>query len=204
MRKVKFDSSFTFKYSPRKGTKAIEYDDQLIEDEKQRRLTKVIELQKINTELRNQSYVNKVVDVLIEKKSKRNETKWAGRTDSNKWVIFDRLDFNMNDIVPVLITKSKGITLYGVITKKTKAVLIVHLYGLTADAIKISNYCSENNIFLVEDAAEAHGQVIENKKCGSFGQISTMSFYANKHVTTGEGGIILTDSDKFYQQEFAD
>ena len=86
------------------------------------------------------------------------------------------------------------------ITKKTKAVLIVHLYGLTADAIKISNYCSENNIFLVEDAAEAHGQVIENKKCGSFGQISTMSFYANKHVTTGEGGIILTDSDKFYEQ----
>ncbi len=113
MRKVKFDSAFTFKYSPRKGTKAIEYDDQLGEDEKQNRLTKVIELQKFNTELRNQSYVNKVVDVLIEKKSKRNESKWAGRTDSNKWVIFNRLDFNINDIVPVLITKSKGITLYG-------------------------------------------------------------------------------------------
>ena len=120
MRKVKFDSAFTFKYSPRKGTKAIEYDDQLGEDEKQRRLTKVIELQKFNTELRNQSYVNKVVDVLIEKKSKRNESKWAGRTDSNKWVIFNRLDFNINDIVPVLITKSKGITLYGEIIKKAK------------------------------------------------------------------------------------
>ena len=120
MRKVKFDSAFTFKYSPRKGTKAIEYDDQLSEDEKQRRLTKVIELQKFNTELRNQSYVNKVVDVLIEKKSKRNENKWAGRTDSNKWVIFNILDFNINDIVPVLITKSKGITLYGEIIKKVK------------------------------------------------------------------------------------
>lgn len=120
MRKVKFDSAFTFKYSPRKGTKAIEYDDQLGEDEKQSRLTKVIELQKFNTELRNQSYVNKVVDVLIEKKSKRNESKWAGRTNSNKWVIFNRLDFNMNDIVPVLITKSKGITLYGEIIKKVK------------------------------------------------------------------------------------
>ena len=120
MRKVKFDSAFTFKYSPRKGTKAIEYDDQLGEDEKQNRLTKVIELQKFNTELRNQSYVNKVVDVLIEKKSKRNESKWAGRTDSNKWVIFNRLDFNINDIVPVLITKSKGITLYGEIIKKVK------------------------------------------------------------------------------------
>ena len=120
MRKVKFDSAFTFKYSPRKGTKAIEYDDQLGEDEKQNRLAKVIELQKFNTELRNQSYVNKVVDVLIEKKSKRNESKWAGRTDSNKWVIFNRLDFNINDIVPVLITKSKGITLYGEIIKKVK------------------------------------------------------------------------------------
>ena len=121
MKKVKFDSAFTFKYSPRKGTKAIEYDDQLGEDKKQHRLTKVIELQKFNTELRNQSYVNKVVDVLIEKKSKRNENKWAGRTESNKWVIFNRLDFHVNDIVPVLITKSKGITLYGEITKKVRA-----------------------------------------------------------------------------------
>ena len=114
------NSAFTFKYSPRKGTKAIEYDDQLGEDEKQSRLSKVIELQKFNTELRNQSYVNKVVDVLIEKKSKRNESKWAGRTDSNKWVIFNKLDFNINEIVPVLITKSKGITLYGEIIKKVK------------------------------------------------------------------------------------
>ena len=120
MNEVKFDSAFTFKYSPRKGTKAIEYDDQLEEDEKQRRLTKVIELQKLNTELRNQSYVDNVVNVLIEKKSKRNENKWAGRTESNKWVIFNRLDFKINDIVPVLITKSKGITLYGEISKKVK------------------------------------------------------------------------------------
>ena len=120
MNEVKFDSAFTFKYSPRKGTKAIEYDDQLGEDEKQRRLTKVIELQKLNTELRNQSYVDNVVNVLIEKKSKRNENKWAGRTESNKWVIFKKLDFKINDIVPVLITKSKGITLYGEISKKVK------------------------------------------------------------------------------------
>ena len=120
MKKVKFDSAFTFKYSPRKGTKAIEYDDQLDEEEKQRRLTEVIRLQKYNTKLRNQSYVNNVVDVLIEKKSKRNENKWAGRTESNKWVIFNKLDSNINDIVPVLITESKGITLYGEITKIVK------------------------------------------------------------------------------------
>ena len=79
MRKVKFDSAFTFKYSPRKGTKAIEYDDQLGEDEKQNRLAKVIELQKLNTELRNQSYVNKVVDVLIEKRV--NEVKVNGQEE---------------------------------------------------------------------------------------------------------------------------
>tara|TARA_Y100000591_G_scaffold323154_1_gene340496 strand:- start:1119 stop:2402 length:1284 start_codon:yes stop_codon:yes gene_type:complete len=120
MRRVKFDSAFTFKYSPRKGTKAIEYDDHLVESEKQRRLTKVIELQKFHTELRNQSYLNNVVDVLIEKRSKRNENKWAGRTESNKWVIFNKLDFNVNDIVPILITKSKGITLYGEISKNVK------------------------------------------------------------------------------------
>ncbi len=120
MKEVKFDSAYTFKYSPRKGTKAVEYDDQLTEDEKQKRLIKIIELQKLNTHLRNQSYLNNVVDVLIEKKSKRSEDKWAGRTESNKWVIFDKLNFNINDIVPVLITKSKGITLYGEILKKVK------------------------------------------------------------------------------------
>ena len=120
MNKVKFDSAFTFKYSPRKGTKATEYDDQVSEDEKQNRLTKIIELQKSNTKFRNQYYVGSVVNILIEKKSKRSENKWAGRTESNKWVIFDRLGFKINDIVPVLITKSKGITLYGEISKKVK------------------------------------------------------------------------------------
>ena len=120
MNEIVFDSAFTFKYSPRKGTKATEYDDQLSEDEKQNRLNKVIEVQKSNTANRNQGYIGRVVDVLIEKQSKRNKNKWSGRTNSNKWVIFDRLDFEINNIVPVLITKSKGITLYGEILKKVK------------------------------------------------------------------------------------
>jgi perosamine synthetase len=80
------------------------------------------------------------------------------------------------------------------ITKRTKAVLVVHLYGLTAEIEKIEKYCNENNIILIEDAAEAHGQIAGNRKCGSFGLISTMSFYANKHVTTGEGGLLLTNN----------
>ena len=120
MRKVRFDSAFTFKYSPRKGTKAIEYDDQLDEVKKQHRLTEVIKIQKYNTELRNQSYVNNVVDVLIEKQSKKNQNKWAGRTESNKWVIFNKLDSNINDIVPVLITESKGYNFVWGNNKKVK------------------------------------------------------------------------------------
>jgi perosamine synthetase len=69
----------------------------------------------------------------------------------------------------------------------------VHTYGLPADAVKISKFCIENNVSLVEDAAEAHGQNIDGLKCGSFGKMTTFSFYANKHITTGEGGMVLTD-----------
>lgn len=80
-------------------------------------------------------------------------------------------------------------------TENTKAILMVHLYGLTAEAQKIEKYCEKNGILLIEDAAEAHGQKESQKFCGSFGLISTMSFYANKHITTGEGGMVLTDDD---------
>jgi perosamine synthetase len=87
-----------------------------------------------------------------------------------------------------------------VITKNTKAVLLVHTFGLTADAKNIVDLCSENNIHVIEDAAEAHGQFESKIKCGSFGLISTFSFYANKHITTGEGGAILTDSEEVYKK----
>ena len=58
----------------------------------------------------------------------------------------------------------------------------------------------KRNITIIEDTAEAHGQSIENKMCGTFGQISTFSFYANKHITTGEGGMILVDSEDLYKK----
>jgi len=120
MNDVKFDSAYTFKYSPRKGTKATEYDDHIDENIKQDRLAQVIVLQKSHTIIRNKKYEGNIEDVLIEKTSKRNEDKWAGRTDSNKWVVFDKSNYRVNDIVPVLITKSKNITLYGEISKKFK------------------------------------------------------------------------------------
>ena len=81
-------------------------------------------------------------------------------------------------------------------TNKTKAILMVHTYGLTSDAVAISEFCEKNNLILIEDSAEAHGQTFNNKKCGSFGLISTFSFYSNKHITTGEGGAVMTDSEE--------
>ncbi|MBI04401.1 MAG: tRNA (N6-isopentenyl adenosine(37)-C2)-methylthiotransferase MiaB [Pelagibacteraceae bacterium] len=121
MEEVMFDSAFTFKYSPRKGTKAIEYEDQVNEKIKQERLEELINLQKSHTVFRNQSYIGKIENVLIEKESKRKSSKWAGRTDSNKWVIFDKDSAKIKDIVPVLITESRNITLHGKIMNKAKA-----------------------------------------------------------------------------------
>ena len=81
-------------------------------------------------------------------------------------------------------------------SKNTKAVLLVHTYGLPAEANDIEAFCKEKNLILIEDAAEAHGQTDNDRVCGSFGEISTMSFYTNKHITTGEGGAVLVDSDE--------
>lgn len=86
------------------------------------------------------------------------------------------------------------------VTSRTKAVLVVHTYGLSSEIKKISEFCSKNNLYLIEDAAEAHGQTDQNLKCGSFGDVSTMSFYANKHVTTGEGGMVLTNSEAHFEK----
>ena len=90
MDEIKFDSAFTFKYSSRPGTKASEYKDHVLEREKQERLEMVIAKQRAHTKKRNEDFVENIEDVLIEKESKRSSNQWAGRTDSNKWVIFDK------------------------------------------------------------------------------------------------------------------
>ena len=117
MNEVKFDSAFTFKYSSRPGTKAAEFEDHVPEDEKQSRLDKVINLQREHTKYRNEKYINNIENVLIEKDSKRSSKQWAGRTDSNKWVIFDKKSEGIGDIVPVKIKSAFGITLQGEIKK---------------------------------------------------------------------------------------
>ena len=113
MNAVKFDSAFTFKYSLRSGTKAAEYSDHLPETEKQKRLEEVIKLQKHHTLYRNKAIIDQVEKVLVEKVSKRSTAHWAGRTDSNKWVIFPKEETQIKDIVPVLINDAKGISLHG-------------------------------------------------------------------------------------------
>jgi len=121
MEEVKFDSAFNFKYSPRRGTKASEYDDQIAEDVKQDRLSRVIELQKKHTLERNLDLVGSTQIVLVEKESKRSKQQWAGRTDSNKWVIFDKKDVHIQDMIAVQIREAKGITLRGELLNQAEA-----------------------------------------------------------------------------------
>jgi perosamine synthetase len=82
------------------------------------------------------------------------------------------------------------------ITSKTKAIMVVHTYGLPVELSKVLDLCKKFNLKLIEDSAEMIGQKYNGIECGSFGDISTVSFYSNKHITTGEGGMILTDNQE--------
>ena len=86
------------------------------------------------------------------------------------------------------------------VTSRTKAILIPHIYGLPCDITELKSFCDENNIFLIEDIAESIGQYLRGKPCGSFGHITTVSFYANKHVTCGEGGMVLVDDEDLFHR----
>jgi perosamine synthetase len=81
------------------------------------------------------------------------------------------------------------------ITTKTKAIMVVHIYGLPTDMDPILQLAESRGLVVIEDAAEAHGQNYKGRPCGSLGTLSTFSFYPNKHVTTGEGGMLVVDSD---------
>ena len=78
------------------------------------------------------------------------------------------------------------------INKKTSAIILTHIYGLPVDLSNVLKVAKKRKIKIIEDAAEVIGLKYKNKMCGSFGDLSTFSFYANKHITTGEGGMILT------------
>ena len=117
MEVVKFDSAFTFKYSSRPGTKAAEFNDHVPEDEKQDRLERLIEMQQKHTLFRNRAIVGRVEMVLVEKESKRSKKQWAGRTDANKWVVFNKENAKIKDLIPVKIMDARGITLHGEIVQ---------------------------------------------------------------------------------------
>ena len=84
------------------------------------------------------------------------------------------------------------------ISSKTKAIMAVHIYGLPVEMEKINSLAKKFNLFVIEDAAECLDKIIKENP-GSFGDISTLSFYPNKHITTGEGGMILTNSSDLYE-----
>lgn len=87
------------------------------------------------------------------------------------------------------------------IREDTKAVVMVHIGGVISPQIKqIQEICRTHNLFLIEDAAHAHGSTLNGKKAGTFGVAAAFSFYPTKVMTSGEGGMIVTDDEKIYQR----
>ena len=113
MDSIKFNSAFTFKYSPRPYTKAEQFSDQIDESVKKERLDEMLVLQRKHTLELNQKMVGSFQQVLIEKESKKSNMHWAGRTDSNEWVIVEKNNSNIKDIVPVEIVDATGVILHG-------------------------------------------------------------------------------------------
>lgn len=86
------------------------------------------------------------------------------------------------------------------ITPKTRAIMAVHLYGHPCDMTALVKLCREHNLYLIEDCAEAFGTYYGEQHVGTFGDIATFSFYGNKTITTGEGGMVVTRDEKIYQR----
>jgi len=86
------------------------------------------------------------------------------------------------------------------ITSKTKAIVPVHLYGHPANMDEINKIAKKNNVFVIEDAAEAHGAEINGKLVGGLGEAGVFSLYGNKIITSGEGGIITTNNHVLYEK----
>jgi perosamine synthetase len=107
-----------------------------------------------------------------------------------------------NDLVPVFVDAERDTWNMAVdqieakITPRTKAVMAVHIYGHPADMERIQAIADRHGLQVIEDFAEAIGSATLGKKCGGFGRISCTSFYANKLISTGEGGMCLTDDEK--------
>lgn len=86
------------------------------------------------------------------------------------------------------------------ISPRTKAIIPVHIFGNPCNMDEITRIAKKHNLYIIEDAAEAHGAEYRGKKTGSFSSIASFSFFANKNLTTGEGGMIITDSEENYKK----
>jgi len=86
------------------------------------------------------------------------------------------------------------------ITKKTKVIIPVHFLGNPVEMNIIKKISKKHNLKIIEDCAESHGATIKNKKLGTFGDLACYSFYSNKVITTGEGGMITTNNKQYYEE----
>ena len=86
------------------------------------------------------------------------------------------------------------------ITPKTRAIIPVHLYGHPVDMDRLMEIAHKHHLIVIEDAAEAHGAMVRGRKAGSFGDMACFSFYANKIITTGEGGMVVTNDGKLAER----
>ena len=121
---------------------------------------------------------------------------WVGSSAPISYVnatpVFADIDKDTWCISPESIEKN--------ITSKTKAIITVDLYGGMPDMDKIEEIAKEHNLFIIEDAAEAIGSEYKKRKAGTFGDCSVFSFHGSKTLTTGEGGILLTDNKSIYER----
>jgi perosamine synthetase len=85
------------------------------------------------------------------------------------------------------------------LSSRTKAIMPVHIYGFAANMEEVMTFAKENNLLVIEDAAQALGIKWNGKGCGSYGDVATFSFFADKTVTTGEGGFVCTNNEKTYE-----
>lgn len=121
-------------------------------------------------------------------------------------IISCALSLIYNDLVPVFVDSSPQTwnmdldEIEAKITERTRAILMVHTYGYPCEVDRILEIARKHNLVVVEDFAEAIGSEYNGQKCGRFGDISCTSFYSNKLITTGEGGMCLTDDETLAQK----
>lgn len=90
--------------------------------------------------------------------------------------------------------------LEGLISPRTKAIIPVHLFGHPVDMDELMAFANRHNLIVIEDCAESHGATVRGRMTGSFGHMGCFSFYANKVITTGEGGMVVTNDDRVAKQ----